>query len=207
MHYPIFVDLQARRCVVVGGGLIAQRKVTMLLRCGAAVAVVSPEVTRTLRRYAQRVRIRHVARRFRAGDLRGAWLACAATDDQQVNLAVSREAARRRILVNVVDQPKLCSFIAPSIVQQGDLVIAISTAGGSPALSKYLRRQLSRTIGPDYRRMLTLLKGLRPLAKRRLPSYQARKRYFDQLVEGRVFKLVRRGRIAQARQEALSVLK
>ena len=206
MYYPIFVDLRGRRCVVIGGGLIAQRKTAMLLRCGGDVTVISPELTRRLQRDARRGRIRHLARRFRRGDLRGAWLACAATDDKRVNQAVWTEANRRRLPVNVVDQPALCSFIAPSIVRQGDLTIAISTAGGSPALSKYLRRQLTRSIGPDYRRMLDLLKGLRPLAKQRLPSYEARKRYFDRLVEGRVFALVRKGHVARARQEALAAL-
>jgi len=207
VYYPIFVDLRGRRCVVIGGGLIAQRKVTTLLAHGARVTVVSPSVTRQLARYATQGRIRRVARRFKACDLQDAWLACAATDDQPVNEQVSREAAKRRIFVNVVDQKPLCTFIAPSIVRRGELTVAISTAGGSPALAKKLRRDLTRLIGADYAKLLRLLKGLRSDAKRRLPTYNDRKRYFDRLVgQGRIFRLVRQGRQATARREALALL-
>ena len=206
-YYPIFLDMTGRRCVVVGGGLVAQRKVTTLLACGARVTVVSPEMTRRLAAYARQGRIRRVARRFTPRDLDGAWLAVAATDDQPVNERVSRSAAAHRIFANVVDQKPLCSFIAPSIVRRGELTIAISTAGGSPARAKKLRRDLGRLVGADYAKMLQLLKGLRGAAKRTLPTYKDRKRYFDRLVEGgRIFQLVRRGRTASARREALAAL-
>ena len=207
-YYPIFLDVNGRRCVVVGGGLVAQRKITTLLASGARVTVVSPSVTRRLAGYARQGRIRHVARRFKSCDLDDAWLVVAATDDQPVNELVSRAAAARRIFANVVDQKPLCTFIAPSIVRRGELTIAISTAGGSPALAKKLRRDLTRTIGADYAKMLQLLKRLRGVAKETLPTYNDRKRYFDRLVQqGRVFRLVRRGRIASARREALATLK
>jgi len=205
-YYPLFADLRGRRCLVVGGGLIAQRKVAMLVSCGAAVSVVSPDVTRRLGAYARQGRIRHVARRFRPSDLRGVWLAFAATDDERINEAVSRHAARRRIFANVVDRKPLCSFIAPAIARRGNLVMAVSTGGGSPALAKKLRSDLARTLGADYARMLRLLKSLRATAKRRLATYRDRKRYFDQLVGGRVFELIRRGRTGAARREALALL-
>jgi siroheme synthase-like protein len=105
-----------------------------------------------------------------------------------------------------VDQKPLCSFIAPAIVKQGDLVIAISTGGASPAVAKRLRRELSGRLGKDYAKLLRLLGGLRETAKHRLPSFQARKRYFDRLVDGRVFRLVRAGRVAAAQREALALL-
>lgn len=205
-YYPLFADLRGRRCVVVGGGMVAQRKVTTLLACGARITVISPTATRQLLAYARRGIIRHVPRGFHPGDLRGAWLACAATDDQRTNTLVSRAAGRLRIFANVVDQKPLCSFIAPSIVKRGDLVIAISTGGMSPAMAKRLRREVSKSIGADYARMLKLLGSLRGVAKRRLPSPQARKRYFDRLVSGRVFTLVRAGRQAAARRAALALL-
>src|SRR6185295_9813781 len=117
-YYPVFADLAGRRCVVIGGGLIAQRKVTTLLSYGADVTVISPAVTSRLSRYANARKIRLVARRFRSGDLRNAWLVYAATDDAGINQAVYRESRRNRVFANVVDQTPLCTFIAPAIVRR-----------------------------------------------------------------------------------------
>ncbi|MBI3323643.1 MAG: bifunctional precorrin-2 dehydrogenase/sirohydrochlorin ferrochelatase, partial [Candidatus Omnitrophica bacterium] len=192
--------------VVIGGGLVAQRKVTTLLRYGADITLVSPEATTRLRSYARKGAIRYRARRFRPSDLKGCWLVYAATDEQRINEQVYRQATRRRIFTNVVDQKPLCSFIAPAICRRGDLVIAVSTGGGSPTIAKRLRRELQQEVGPEYARMIRLLKGLRSAAKRRMPSYRDRKRYFDGLVQGRVFELVRAGRSAAARREALALL-
>lgn len=207
VYYPLFADLRGRRCVVIGGGAVAQRKVTALVRFGARVTLISPELTRRLAGSAARGTIAHVARRFRPGDLRGAWLVYAATDDPQINEAVFRAASRQRIFTNVVDQPTLCSFIAPAIARRGEVVIAVSTGGRSPTLAKTLRREVQRLIGGDYAAMLRLLERLRGVAKRRLPRYDDRKRYFAKLVDGRVFQLVRRGRLRQAKREALELLR
>ncbi|MDP3704211.1 MAG: bifunctional precorrin-2 dehydrogenase/sirohydrochlorin ferrochelatase [Candidatus Omnitrophota bacterium] len=205
-YYPLFADLTGRRCVVVGGGMVAQRKVTTLLRFGAKVTVISPAATQRLRRYAQQGAIRYVPRRFKACDLEGAWLVYAATDDQAINQLVFRTATRQHIFTNVVDQPPLCSFIAPAIMKRGDLVIAISTGGASPTVAKRLRREFERTIGTEYAELLRLLNSLRGLAKRKLPSYDDRKRYFDRLVRGRTFAFVRRGKTVAARRAALALL-
>ena len=205
-YYPIFADLHGRRCVVVGGGMVAQRKVTTLLQYGADITVVSPTATRRLRMYARQGTMRYLARQFRPADLRGAWLVYAATADHRINTLVSRCATRLRIFANVVDRTPLCSFIAPAIMKRGELVIAISTGGASPALAKQVRRTLNALIGSGYAPMLRLLKMLRGLAKRRLPSAHDRKQYFDQLVGGRVFELVRAGRPSAARREALLLL-
>ncbi|MBI3020741.1 MAG: bifunctional precorrin-2 dehydrogenase/sirohydrochlorin ferrochelatase [Candidatus Omnitrophica bacterium] len=205
-YYPIFADLSGRRCVVVGGGDVAQRKTVALLGCGARVTVVSSTLTRRLSTYARQGRIRHLARRFRPTDLRGAWLVCAATDDQAVNELVSHAARRLNIFANVVDQPSLCSFIAPAIVRRGPLTIAVSTGGASPSLAKVLRRDIERAVGTHHVAMLRLLRGLRGLAKDRLADPLDRKRYFDRLLRGRVFALVREGKPAAARREALDLL-
>src|SRR3989338_10133748 len=204
--YPLFADLTGRRCVVVGGGKVAQRKVTALLRFGAKVTVVSPTATQRLQQYAKRRLIRYVPRRFKACDLDEAWLVYAATDDQVINQLVFRTATRQRIFTNVVDQPPLCSFIAPAIMKRGDLVIAISTGGASPTVAKRLRREVERTIGAEYAKLLRLLHSLRGVAKRKLPSYHDRKRYFDRLVRGRTFAFVRRGNTVAARRTALALL-
>jgi siroheme synthase-like protein len=205
-YYPLFADLRGRRCVVIGGGAVAQRKVTALVRYEACVTVVSPEATPRLARYARAGKIVHRARRFRLADLRGAWLVYAATDDPRTNERVFRSATRQHLFTNVVDQPRLCSFIAPAIARRGEVVIAVSTGGRSPTLAKTLRREVQRVVGGDYAAMLRLLESLRGAAKRRLPRYDDRKRYFAKLVEGRVFQLVRRGQLRQARGEALRLL-
>ena len=205
-YYPLFADVDGRSCVVIGGGLIAQRKATALLRCGARITVISPTVTRRLQRDAQRGALRHLPRRFRPADLRGAWLVYAATNDQRVNELVYQTATRQRIFTNVVDQKPLCSFIAPAIFRRGRLTMAISTGGASPTVAKRLKRELDSTIGSSYSQMLRLLAGLRGIAKRRLPSYQDRKRYFDALLDSPAFRLVREGRMAEARRHALQLL-
>lgn len=205
-YYPLFADLQRRQCLVIGGGLVAQRKVAALLQAKARVTVVSPMATPRILGYAHRGRIRHVARTFRPADLHGAWLVCAATDDRVVNEAVFKAATRRRIFANVVDQPRLCSFIAPAIARRGSLTIAVSTGGASPTMARRLRDEVDRRLGPEYARLLRLLGGLRDVAKRRLPRYEDRKRYFDDLAQGRVFRLVQSGKTVAARRQALALL-
>lgn len=205
-YYPLCADLTGRRCLVVGGGLIAQRKVTTLLGYGAQVTVISPTATRRLTRYAREGKIRYVPRRFRPADLRGAWLVYASTNEQAINELVYRTAERLCIFTNVVDQKPLCSFIAPAIFKRGPLTIAVSTGGASPSVAKKLRRELGERIGADYGSILKLLSGLRGIAQRKLPSYRDRKRYFNRLVNGRVFALTRVGKPAAARREALALL-
>ena len=206
VYYPMFADLNGRRCIVVGGGFVAQRKVTTLLRYGADITLISPTITQRLAAYVRAGKIRYLARRFRPTDLRGAWLVYASTDDQRINELVFRTATRQRIFTNVVDQKPLCSFIAPAIFKRGLLTVAISTGGASPTIAKKLRRELDQTIGAEYVPMLRLLTNLRGIAKRRLPSYQDRKRYFEQVVNGRVFELTRAGRHDKAKQTALTLL-
>lgn len=205
-YYPMFADLNGRRCIVIGGGVIAQRKVTTLLGYGAAVTVVSPEVTKRLSTYAKAGKIRHIARRFQPADVREAWLVYAATDDQAINQLVFRTASARRIFTNVVDQKPLCSFITPAIARRGPVTVAVSTGGASPSLAKQIRDEFQRIAEHGYLPMARLLKSLRGLAKRVLPKYQDRKIYFDQLVKGSTFELVRRGRIAEAKRDALKLL-
>ena len=206
-YYPLFADLRGRCCLIVGGGVVAQRKVTTLLRCGARVTVISPTVTKRLAGYAQARKIRYVARRFRPTDLRWAWLIYAATNDQAINLLVSQTAKAKRVFANVVDHTSLCSFIAPAILTRGSLTIAVSTGGASPSLAKKLRDDLKRSVTADYLPMIRLLSALRGLAKRTLPRYQDRKRYFDEVVRGEVCALVQAGRYRVAKQRAIRLLR
>ncbi len=138
-YYPAYLDLTGRRCVVIGAGEVAERKVAQLLASGADVTLVSPSATAELERLAGAGEVRWIKRAYVRGDLAGTALAIAATDDEAVNRAVHAEAEREKTLLNVVDVPSLCGFIAPSVVERGPVTVAISTAGTSPALARKLR--------------------------------------------------------------------
>jgi len=160
-YFPVFLDLKGKPCVVVGGGGVGERKTRNLLKADARVKVIGPELTPSLIRLGEKKKIAHLSRSYRKGDLRGAFLAIAATDDRATNERVFRHAVEGRILVNVVDDPAHSSFIVPSIVEKRDLLVAISTSGRSPALARMLRRKLEREIGPEYDLLLKLLAAVR----------------------------------------------
>ena len=181
-YYPVFLRLAGRRCVVIGGGTIATRKVESLLIAGACVAVISPSLTGDLAARAARGEIEHVARAYRPGDLAGAMLAYAATDDETVHAAVACEAEAAGVLLNVVDRPQRCTFIAPSILRRGDLTVAVSTSGGSPALARRVREDLERSLGPEYERALDVLARLRRHLQTRTMSSAERQRILTGLV-------------------------
>ena len=181
-YYPLFLKLEGLPCLVVGGGRIAFQKAGQLVRCGARVTLASPRLVPGLRRMVSSHRIQWVARPFRPVDLKGVALAVAATDDAAVNQLVSREARKRRIWVNVVDQPALCTFIAPSVVRRGKLVIAISTGGASPALAKWIRKDLEKQYAAGLGRLAQAAGGVRAAVKRRVPSAAGRKRLYEKAV-------------------------
>lgn len=141
-HYPVFLTVEGRRCVVIGGGTIAERKVEGLLDAGAEVTVVAPESTARVRALAEAGAVTLHERTYALGDLAGAFIAIAATDDSDVNEAVSREATELNVPLNVVDVTHLCTFIAPSIVRRGPVTLAMSTGGLAPALARKLRESL-----------------------------------------------------------------
>jgi precorrin-2 dehydrogenase/sirohydrochlorin ferrochelatase len=149
-YFPAFLDLRGRRGLVVGGGSVGERRVRDLLACGAEVTVVSPALTPALAGLAATAVIAHRDRRFRASDARGAALVVAATGDPRVHRAVVAAARRHRALVNVVDRAELCDFIFPSVLRRGELQIAVSTGGRSPALAREIRRRLEPVFGPEY---------------------------------------------------------
>jgi len=149
-YFPAFLDLRGRRCLVVGGGEIGERKTRALLDCGARVTVVSPSLTPGLAALAASGRLVHRARPFLRADPRGCALAVAATGNLRVDRVVAAAARRWRALVNVVDRPAHCDFIVPSVLRRGELQIAVSTGGRSPAIAREIRRRLERLFGPEY---------------------------------------------------------
>jgi precorrin-2 dehydrogenase len=154
-YFPAFLDLRRRRCLVVGGGEIGERKTHALLDCGARVTIVSPSVTTRLAALAASGRLVHRARPFRRSDPRGCALAVAATGDPRVDRVVAAAARRWRALVNVVDRPQHCDFIVPAVLRRGELQIAVSTGGRSPAIAREIRRRLERFFGPEYGELIS----------------------------------------------------
>jgi precorrin-2 dehydrogenase / sirohydrochlorin ferrochelatase len=183
--YIACLKLTGRRCVVIGGGEIGLEKVEGLLACDGEVTLVAPEAEPALAEYARERSIAWKRRAYAgAGDLEGAFMAIAATDDTDVNIAVFEDAERRAMLVNVVDVPPLCNFILPAIVRMSPLAIAISTAGASPALAKRMKREIEAQFGEPYAQLAVLLGEVRGWAKGTLATYQERKEFFEGIVNG-----------------------
>ena len=197
-YYPAFLDLSGRRCVVVGGGKVARRKVMSLLKAGARVTVISPALDPALARLKERGLINHIVRGFRPADLKGAALVFSATDREAENEKVSVAAQRRGILVNVADIPAQCSFIVPSVVDRGPLVIAVSTSGASPAMSRSIRLELERLYGRRFARYLRGLSAVRRKALGKLPPAR-RRRLFKDLGSGDIIASIRAGKITSPR--------
>jgi|SRR3990172_4666392 len=160
-YYPIFLDLRGRPCIVVGGGKIATRKIEGLLNADACVTVISPKVSEAIQGNAAAGKLRHFKRRYQAGDLRGFFLAYAATGVAEVDALMASEARSSGVLLNVVDRPVLCDFITPAVVRRGDLSIAISTNARCPGFAKRLRREIEALIGPEYGGALESVAGQR----------------------------------------------
>jgi siroheme synthase-like protein len=160
-YLSICVKLDDRRCVVVGGGEVAERKVAALLEAGARVCVISPKLTTELQRLASINAVQHLAREWKSGDLRDCLLAFAATDDPKLQGAIAGEARALRVPINFADEPELCDFIMPSVVRRGELQIAISTSGTSPALASRIRRDLQAIVGPEYETVTQIMRAAR----------------------------------------------
>ncbi len=195
-YYPVFLDLKGRSCVVIGGGEVAERKVAALLECGARVRVVAPQVTEGVQRWAGQGKIELLARAYRPGDLRGAYLAIAGTDDRSANAQVYQEAQELGVLVNVVDDPPRCSFIAPAVVRRGEVQIAISTSGASPALARHLRELLEAAVPPEYGALAEVLR--RGRGRLREAGTTASPEAWQAALDGELLALLRRGGEAAA---------
>ena len=160
-YIPIFLDVSGKPCLVVGGGEVAERKVRALLAAGAEVTIVSPGLGEALEAIARRGEVHHLARRWRRGEMAGFALVYAATGDASLHREIAAEAGELGIPINVADTPELCSFIAPAVIRRGDLQIAISTSGASPALAARIRRELEPRLGLEYVRLLEVMRAAR----------------------------------------------
>ena len=190
-YYPIFLKVENRSCLVVGGGEVGARKVETLLSCGASVGVVSPEVVPWLEEEIQKGTVELVGSHYGEDQLQGCFLVIAATDDMELNCRIARDAEQRRILCNVVDYPKEGDFILPALVQRGALTLAVSTAGKSPALARELRQDLEQRFGMEYAHFLELMGAVRNRVLEESQDFRANKEKFDQLVKSELLELVR----------------
>jgi uroporphyrin-III C-methyltransferase/precorrin-2 dehydrogenase/sirohydrochlorin ferrochelatase len=196
-YLPIFLKLTGRPCVVVGGGEVAARKVGLLLDAGAKVTVIAPEVCATLAELAARGRVVHHAHSFDHVALDAAAVVIAATDDRAVNAHVSRLAQMNHMPVNVVDDPELCSFILPAIVDRSPVVVAVSTGGATPVLARLLRARLETLIPAAYGDLAKLARRFRDRVKRSLPQPE-RRPFWERVLTGPIAELVFSGRLPQA---------
>jgi precorrin-2 dehydrogenase/sirohydrochlorin ferrochelatase len=192
MFYPIYLNLRNKRVVVVGGGDVAERKVESLLHTGAAVSVISPDVTARLAELAENQAIHIQRRAYRSGDCEGAALVFSATDDAEVSAEVFREATDSGALVNTADQPALCDFIMPAVVRRGDISIAVSTGGTSPGLAAQLRNMVAGIIGPEYAQLAELLAQVRPEIRRRIPDVDRRKALHYRILNSDIIERLKR---------------
>ena len=183
---PIFMNVQSQSCLVIGGGKIASRKVFMLLRAGASVSVVSPELCQDLLIRKNEAEINHIDRGFEESDLEGCKIVIAATNDSAVNSKAAELAKARGIPVNVVDAPELGSFIVPSIIDRNPVQIAISTGGASPVLARLLRSRLETFIPAAYGRLATLVESFREKVKEKFANSDEIRTFWEQILEGPV---------------------
>jgi siroheme synthase-like protein len=198
-YYPVYIQMRDQSCVVIGGGKIAEGKVEGLLAVEAKVTLIAPDLTTRLRDLADQKKIAYLGRAYQPGDLIGAFMVICATDQAEINHQVWQEATANHQLVNVVDDTPRCNFIAPSILRQGDLTIAISTSGKAPALAVRLKERLRREIGPEYERFLELAGELREPLAHHVPDFETRKALWYELVDSEILDVLASGDEAQAR--------
>lgn len=199
-YYPIYLDIREKRCVVVGGGDVAERKILRLLECGAVVSVVSRKLTTILMNMVEHGKIIHVDDNYDQQYLAGAFLVIGATDQEEVNDRIARDCRARGVMVNIVDDPGRCDFILPSLVNRGSLSIAVSTDGKSPALARKLREDLSVQFGPEYEGYLDLLGWLREMIIAAGRPADDNRDIFTALVNSSLHGHIRAGRWQEAQQ-------
>jgi uroporphyrin-III C-methyltransferase/precorrin-2 dehydrogenase/sirohydrochlorin ferrochelatase len=196
---PIFFNITHRHCVVVGGGEVAARKVTMLLKANAAITLIAPEVSQPLQEMIAENKIQHLKEVFEPGQLEGASLVIAATDDEYVNAAVSDAAKADNIPVNVVDAPALCTFTMGSIIERSPIVIAVSSEGSAPVLARYIRTKIETMLPAAYGRIAAIASEFRAQVKAKFKTTQARRIFWEDMLQGPLVERVLSGQEQAAR--------
>jgi len=203
-YFPIFLEMAGRRALVIGGGAVAERKVASLLEAGAQITVISPDITETIAQWSKEKSINVSARCYQPGDLAGYELVFVATNDEEVNAMAHHEGRERGVWVNAADDPAHCDFILPSVLRRGDLTVAVSSGGGSPALARTIREELEIHLSQEYEQLAQLAAEARvELHKRSLNvSFETWRR----ALSGDVRQFLMRGDVARAKSYLLKEL-
>jgi precorrin-2 dehydrogenase / sirohydrochlorin ferrochelatase len=190
-YYPIYLDLTDVLCIVIGGGTVAERKIRGLMKARAKVRLISPKVTANIDSLGEEGRIEVIPREYRLGDLEGAALAFAATDDEAVNRLVKGEAVRRGVPVNIADNPDLCGFVVPSVVRRGPILVALSTSGLLPGLSKRLKKEIAEHVLDDYPAYARQVGRFRRFVIREIKDGPTRRQIMDAVESAEISKVAR----------------
>ncbi len=203
-YYPVFVEMTGRRCVVIGGGAVGERKVEGLLKSGADVTLISPDLTGRLEAWARKGAIRHVSRPYRRGDLIGCELAFAATDDPVLNAAIYKDAREQKVWVNAADDPAHCDFILPAVLRGGDITMAVSTSGASPAAARVVRDELGKYLTADFGQLVQIASEVRRELRER--SLQPSAESWNTALQGDLRRLIEEGKVKEAKRVLLEKL-
>ncbi len=203
-YYPAFLNIKEKKCVVVGGGKVAERKVLSLLRSGARIVIISPTLTKRLQMEKDSGKIVHINRNYEKGDLEGAFLVVAATSDDEINKEIASEAS---CLINVVDYPDIANFIVPSVIKRGLLTIAISSSGASPAMSRTIRKEIETLYTKDFSKYLTFLKKLRKKIVSNINDKNHRQKILKEIASDNMLNILRQKGYKEARNLVLRRLK
>ncbi|PIQ91183.1 MAG: siroheme synthase [Candidatus Omnitrophica bacterium CG11_big_fil_rev_8_21_14_0_20_41_12] len=206
-YYPINITLENKKCVVLGAGIVALRKIKRLLECGSRVSVVAEEISPQLKELLKQKKNIFINKKASLNDLKGAYLVVAATNDRKLNALVSAYCLKKNILVNVVDSPGECSFILPAVFRRGNLAISVSTDGLSPALARKIRRELQKKFGFEYARLLQLLKKIRPQALKKIKNLRQRNIFFQKIFQPEILDFLKKNKLVQARKKIGEYLK
>lgn len=204
-YYPIFLNLKGKKCLVIGGGKVAERKVVALSRCEANIYVVSPVITTRLEDLSDCKQIFYRKGNYHINDLEDAFLVISATDDDKINSTVANDCMSRNIMVNVVDDPARCSFFVPSVVHRGSLKLAISTGGKSPHLAKAIRKMLEKIFVPQFEEFVDFLGSVRKQVLERVTDPSRRKQILTNLVDEETLDMVKQGDIDKAKERVKNV--
>lgn len=205
-YYPLFLNLTDQKCLVVGGGKVAERKILTLLDYDARVQIVAAEITSTLSRLVETGQLGFRQGAYRSFDLAGVILVVAATNQKEINHQVAKDCFENNILVNVVDDPNHSNFFVPAVVKRGSLQIAVSTAGKSPLLAKKIKEELEVQYGPAFEWLVDFLGELRDKVIKEVANYEQRQAILTHLVDKKILQLVREGRLKEVKERAEACL-
>jgi siroheme synthase-like protein len=203
-YYPLYLEMNRRRCLVIGGGAVAERKIASLFEAGAEVTVISPDVTETVARWSKDGSIQLHARHYKRGDINGHELVFVATNDGSVNAQVHQDGKNEGVWVNAADDPDHCDFILPSVLRRGDLTVAVSSGGNSPALARTIREELESYFTQEYEQLAGLAAEARVELRKR--SLSAPFETWRRALSGDVRQLLMRGEVARAKTRLLKEL-